>query len=490
MVLRVEGLRKSFGGRVVLDGVDLQLRRGEVVLLEGENGSGKTTLLNILTGNLEPDAGTIRCSANESVTEFKFPQPWWQSFNLTHRFAPDTVARSGFGRTWQDVRLFESLSLHDNIAVGQVQPNENPLRALFRLRDSCTKVADGRKECSLPVEMLAKLGLAGRERSSGDMISLGQSKRVAIARTVAAGAKVLFLDEPLAGLDRNGIEDVLSIMRSLILDHEITIVIIEHVFNQHFLKQIITTHWHLSDGHLTAQNPKENKVRTRQEPNHLSWIDIISNVAETTAIESLPRGAELKRFCLNKRQKTHQLLEISGLLVKRGNRTVLGLNDDGQEVGLNLSIAEGEIVVLQAPNGWGKSSLVAALSGIGGDVSGNASIDGVSLLGLPAWERASIGLTTVVSTGQLFNALTNVEMQQFAARTRQDFSPREMMSGAALSGGQRSLFALDLALQRKSRILVLDEPFNGMDSIAIQSCIHRLLHTREETILVLTPKAF
>lgn len=511
VVLRASGLRKSFGGQTVLNGVDVELRRGEVVLLEGENGSGKTTLLNILTGNLEPDEGTIRYSANSHAYEYHFPLSWFQSFNFVNLFAPDTVARLGFGRTWQDVRLFNSLTLLDNIAIGQDHRGENPIFAILGFSNIRPKVAEGRKATGesdrattvktpdgspiaaskTPDELLAQLGLAGREHSSGDMISLGQSKRVAIARTIVAGAKVLFLDEPLAGLDYNGIEDVLSILRSLISEHEITIVIIEHVFNQTHLQELVTTRWHLSDGRMTVSESKPSIIEARQQmPTLSNWMDQIATVAETTVSESLPRGAELKRFSIKDRQKSNPSLELTNLVVKRGSRTVLGLDNDGEEKGLNLTLTEGEIVVLQAPNGWGKSSLVAALSGLGGDVSGSVSLDGVPILNLTAWERACRGLTTVTSSGQLFDTLTKEEMQRLASRIRSDTSPCETKSGAELSGGQRSLFAFDMALNRKSRILVLDEPFNGMDSSAIKSCIGRLLETCDETILILTPKAF
>jgi len=119
VLLRASGLRKAFGGQVVLDGVDLELRQGEVVLLRGENGSGKTTLLNILTGNLEPDAGEIHYSADDSPRSYSFPRRWWQDLNPWDHFRPEFVAMEGMGRTWQDVRLFHSLSLRDNIAVAQ-----------------------------------------------------------------------------------------------------------------------------------------------------------------------------------------------------------------------------------------------------------------------------------------------------------------------------------------------------------------------------------
>ena len=73
LLMRVRDLRKAFGGHVVLDGVDLELHEGEVVLLRGDNGSGKTTLLNILTGNLEPDSGSIWLDADGTEERFQFP---------------------------------------------------------------------------------------------------------------------------------------------------------------------------------------------------------------------------------------------------------------------------------------------------------------------------------------------------------------------------------------------------------------------------------
>jgi len=114
-LLRIKGLCKAFGGQVVLDGVSLELRRGEVALLRGDNGSGKTTLLNILTGNLEPDAGTIQLFTNGMAENFHFPRRWWQHLNPFDHFSPERVAGEGVGRTWQDIRLFSEQSLCDNI---------------------------------------------------------------------------------------------------------------------------------------------------------------------------------------------------------------------------------------------------------------------------------------------------------------------------------------------------------------------------------------
>jgi branched-chain amino acid transport system ATP-binding protein len=254
VVLHAQGLRKSFGGQRVLDELDLLLHEGEVVLLRGENGSGKTTLLNILTGNLEPDAGTIEYLADGSPRTCRFPRSWIGNLNPFDHFTPEFVAREGLGRTWQDVRLFGSHSLRDNIAVADSRnPGENPLIAL------CAPGRTDRHEaeiCQRADNMLAQLGLAGREDSSGDMISLGQSKRVAIARAVAGGARILFLDEPLAGLDRQGITDILQLLETLVKERRLTLVIVEHVFNFTHLHHLVNVHWAIAGGRIVRDIAK------------------------------------------------------------------------------------------------------------------------------------------------------------------------------------------------------------------------------------------
>jgi ABC-type branched-subunit amino acid transport system ATPase component len=98
-LLRAKGIQKRFGKDEVLRGVDAELHEGEVVLLTGENGSGKTTLLNILTGNLEPDAGEIRYLADDSPRGYEFPRPRWRNLNPWDHFRPEFVAMEGIGRT-------------------------------------------------------------------------------------------------------------------------------------------------------------------------------------------------------------------------------------------------------------------------------------------------------------------------------------------------------------------------------------------------------
>src|SRR5438132_470245 len=129
---RVEGLYHSYDGHDVLNGVSLELRRGEVILLRGDNGSGKTTLLNILSGHVVPDAGSIHLSVNGIREEFRFPQTMWQRLNPFNHFAPERIARAGLCRTWQELRLFSTLDVQNNLAVAHPgQSGENPLASVL-----------------------------------------------------------------------------------------------------------------------------------------------------------------------------------------------------------------------------------------------------------------------------------------------------------------------------------------------------------------------
>ena len=239
VVVKTHGLRKSFGGHVVLDNVDFSLKAGEVVLLRGDNGSGKTTLLNILTGNLQPDAGEIVVTANGTTENFRFPRPWWTNLNPFDHFTPERVAAEGIVRTWQDIRLFRTQSILSNVMIGvPKQIGQHPFEAVF----NPLKVGRRNKEVADKCRAdIGNVGLAGRENSSADKISLGQSKRVAILRAINAGAKILFLDEPLSGLDGAGVAEIMGVLQTLASNHQITLVIVVHVFNIPLILEIANT---------------------------------------------------------------------------------------------------------------------------------------------------------------------------------------------------------------------------------------------------------
>lgn len=400
-VLRAEGLTKSFDGQCVLDGVSLTLRQGEVVLLRGENGSGKTTLLNILTGNLEPDTGTILYCPEGEPTLRRFPRSWLEGMNPLGQFTPEFVAGKGLGRTWQDIRLFRSQTLRENIAIANPSSDgQSPIVALLAPRRAQRRDA----EINMQAEaMLARMGLGTRSRSSADMISLGQSKRVAIARAVAAGARILLLDEPLAGLDRDGIDDVVAMLEELVARDALTLVIVEHAFSQPHLRGLLTSEWFLEDGKIscsdvaanTAASPRNERAEFKpaQRSSQTAWAPLLSASGTEAVQEQLTRGAVLTRIRATGGPTTQgePAIDIRRLVVNRGPRIALGLDDHGQASGLSLALHQGEIAILQAPNGWGKSTLFEAICGTLPASSGSIQLMGSCVHALSPWERARLG---------------------------------------------------------------------------------------------------
>lgn len=494
-LLAVKGLRKHFGGQVVLDGIDLELRQGEVVLLRGENGSGKTTLLNILTGNLEPDAGIIEYSADDSPRTYRFPRLWWQELNPWDHFRPEFVAKEGIGRTWQDVRLFRAQSLRDNIAVAAPnQPGENPALALL----APGRVRRAEQEISAEADaMLARLGLAGRETSSADKISLGQSKRVAIARAVAAGARILFLDEPLAGLDRPGIANVLGLLEHLVYEQGVTLVVVEHVFNLAHLQGLVTTDWLLENGRIQKTSEKVHvlppaNVQCPPSIQERPWLSFLADSKGAVTDEPLPHGATLTRIrpATDKYRDAKPALEIRNLVVRRGARIVIGLDDEERAIGFNLTLLEGEIAVLQAPNGWGKSSLFAAISGLIPVDQGEILIKGQSVVRMPVWKRIRQGVRFVQSDHNIFPFLSAKETLRLAGRTdvKTALGTHSNCRANELSGGQKQRLAL-LAEPRKPapRVRMFDEPFANLDAKIIHEAAQEILAHSTSAVLVALP---
>jgi len=195
VILSVRGLSKHFGGLKAVDGVDLTIRRNTVHALIGPNGSGKTTLLNLLNGIVRPSAGSV---ALDGVDITRLP--------------PHRRAGHGLGRTFQNIRLFSAMSVLDNVIVGAERPhNEVPAGGLERHA----------------LGALDFVGIAARAGARVGSLSYGHQRRVEIARALAGNPKLLFLDEPGAGLNHVEKDELVRLLTRL-KGHGLTILIIDH----------------------------------------------------------------------------------------------------------------------------------------------------------------------------------------------------------------------------------------------------------------------
>jgi len=206
VILSVHGLSKHFGGLKAVDAVDLTIHRNTVHALIGPNGSGKTTLLNVLNGIVRPTAGSI---ALDGVDITRLP--------------PHRRARHGLGRSFQNIRLFGAMSVLDNVIVAAERPR--PLPALPRLRARAGR-GDGGLECHA-LGALDFVGIAARAGAQVGSLSYGHQRLVEIARALAGSPKLLFLDEPGAGLNHVEKDELVRLLTRL-KGHGLTILIIDH----------------------------------------------------------------------------------------------------------------------------------------------------------------------------------------------------------------------------------------------------------------------
>jgi ABC-type branched-subunit amino acid transport system ATPase component len=475
--MQVRGLRKAFGGQIVLDSVSVDLHEGEVVLLEGDNGSGKTTLLNILTGNLQPDAGSIWLEGDGAEESFRFPLRWWQEINPFSHFTSERVAREAVGRTWQDARLFPTLTLLDNIAVAAPdQTGENPARVLLRYATTRHHERINKQEC---VSLLALLGLAGREESLGGGISQGQTKRVAIARAVRAGARILFLDEPLAGLDGEGIDSVVALLQSIVRSAGVTLVIVEHVFNIPRIRRLADTVWTLQDGRIRVRQSRAAVEAEAAGRDCIvqTLVDKLAGPDDLVRSFEVPGGATFLRIGRSRLKAPQEpILAVRDLVVRRQGHVVIGRQAGSVEPqGLSFRLLPGDVAILQAPNGWGKSTLLEALAGLIPIDQGTLQLRGVDALRLWTWERARLGLRLFTTRSDLFPNLTVEEFATLNRRTlpMDDQHLDSKLRLGELSGGERQRLTLSI-LASPGTLALLDEPFLGLDSAAVTATIEML----------------
>jgi len=196
--IELQGVKKRFGQKVVLDGVDLKIGKGESVVIIGGSGSGKSVTIKSVLGIVRPDAGKIFVDGKETTH--------------LHGRARETVLKK-FGMLFQGAALFDSLPVWENVAFGLIQG-----RGMGR-----------KKAKDIAIAKLAKVGLGSEVASlSPSELSGGMQKRVGLARAIAADPEILFFDEPTTGLDPIMADVINDLITSTVKDLGVTAISITH----------------------------------------------------------------------------------------------------------------------------------------------------------------------------------------------------------------------------------------------------------------------
>ncbi|MGE9904735.1 ABC transporter ATP-binding protein [Streptococcus alactolyticus] len=242
-LLDVKKLTKNFGGLTAVGDVTMHLNEGELVGLIGPNGAGKTTLFNLLTGVYEPSEGTVSLDGT-----------------ILNGMKPYKIASLGLSRTFQNIRLFKEMTVLDNVLIGMAnQTSPHLLASFLRLPKYYQSEEELRQKA---LDLLAIFNLEKEADTLAKNLPYGQQRRLEIVRALATKPKILFLDEPAAGMNPQETAELTELIRKIKDEFNITIMLIEH--DMSLVMEVTERIYVLEYGRLIAQGtPDEIKTNQR-----------------------------------------------------------------------------------------------------------------------------------------------------------------------------------------------------------------------------------
>ena len=208
-ILEIQNVTMKFGGVTAIDNLSFAVKKGQIYGLIGPNGAGKTTIFNIITGALYPTEGKV-IFEGEDITGTK----------------PNEVVYKGIARTFQNIRLFKSMSVLDNILIGfDAEANYTYFEAILRLPRYFQREKEIRHKA---YELLKVFGIEEFAESNATALSYGNQRKVEIARAVATNPKLLLLDEPVAGMNPKETAELSEIIHKIKDEFNLSILLIEH----------------------------------------------------------------------------------------------------------------------------------------------------------------------------------------------------------------------------------------------------------------------
>jgi ABC-type branched-subunit amino acid transport system ATPase component/ABC-type branched-subunit amino acid transport system permease subunit len=450
LVLAARDLDKSFGGIHAVRGFDLSVRDRTLHALIGPNGAGKTTAFNVLSGLYQPERGTVELEG-ESVAGLK----------------PEDITAAGVGRSFQITNLFVGLSVEENIRLA-VQARSPMRYAMWR---STVAIADINAETT---ELLGYLGLAGIERAQAASLSYGGQRLLDMGLALATRPKILLLDEPLAGLAVAERERIANLVKTI--SSEIPVLLVEHDIDRVFrIADYVTV---MNDGAVLVDGSVED-ARNNEKVREIYIGSGASAVAAKTRLSAA---------------SSQSLLVVDRVDTFYGKSHILNA--------VSLDVREREIVALLGRNGAGKSTLLKTLMGIAPPAAGAIRLAGDDMTGRPSDVIARNGVGYVPQGRGLFAGMTvaqNLELGRLkrltGAGTHWDeekviqFFPRLGQRWRTpadfLSGGEQQMAAVARALVGDVRLLLLDEPFEGLSPAVTEELFEAFDKLRAEIAVVI-----
>ena len=449
-LLVAKGISKHFGGLKAVDNVDISVRDRTLHALIGPNGAGKTTAFNLLSGLYKPDAGNVTLAG----------------LPLSGR-TPEEISAAGIGRSFQITNLFPSLTVRENIRLA-VQAGDSqrmnpliPARTLAQVNQRTAQIMD-------------YAGLSGMEEAEAGSLSYGGQRLLDLGLALGNHPRILLADEPLAGLSVAERERIGRLLKALSAD--IPVLLVEHDIDRVF---------ELAD-HVTVMN--EGQV----------LLDgTVEDARGDRRVQEVYIGSGTSTVAGKTRTGTMQdkvLLSLDKVNVSYGKSHII--HD------VSFDLRQGEILALLGRNGAGKSTLLKSLIGIAPIGSGEIRLDGTPIQGMSSAAMARAGISYVPQGRGLFAGMSvkdNLELGRIQRRTGAGshwdeerifgYFPRlkERIDTPAdyLSGGEQQMAAVARALSGDTRVLLLDEPFEGLSPAIVEQLFETFDRLREEVSIII-----
>ncbi|MDP2640667.1 MAG: branched-chain amino acid ABC transporter ATP-binding protein/permease [Betaproteobacteria bacterium] len=456
VLLSAEHVSKKFGDFTAVDNVSINLRHGRLHALIGPNGAGKTTLFNLLSGMYIPETGSLSY-AGQGISGL----------------SADRFAALGIARSFQITNLFQGLTVFENLRLG-VQAHAAERFNTWRAKETLESVnAETRA-------LVCFLGLEGVESAEVSSLSHGGQRLMEIGLALTARPRVLLLDEPLAGLAAAERERIVGMIRTL--SQHMSVLLVEHDIDRVFeFADRITA---MANGVVLVEGNAEQVSGDRQ-------------------VQEVYLGSGRKVVMHSRSAATtgQVLLQLDNVNTFYGKSHILH--------GVNIEVRAGEVTALLGRNGAGKSSTFRSIMGLVPTASGTVRFDGKLINGHTPEYIARAGIGLVPQGRRLFPGLTVAENLRLGGLSRgggegvhgagagvhwdQDrifsYFPRirdKLGTNAdLLSGGEQQMVAIARALSGNVKLLLLDEPFEGLAPAVVEEVFKSLDLLRGEIAILI-----
>ena len=460
-MLRVRDVTVRFGGIVALDGVSLDLNRGEILGLIGPNGAGKTTLFNCISGVVRPDRGSM----------------YFEGRSLTYA-PPHVRARLGIARTFQNLQLWPSMTVEENLLV--------PMDALSRRNTFSDALY-------LPFSIYSERASRERARAilhvleldehrhmlAGDLPA-GIQRRVEIARALAMRPRLLLLDEPAAGLDAKETARLAELLHAVRKRFHVSMLLVDH--DMSLVMRVCDYMYVLDFGKLLAHG---QPALVRNDP---------KVIAAYLGEESKKLTGETKTIAFKPKAEA-PLLQVNGLAAGYGGLEVVR--------DVNLEVRPGEVVACIGANGAGKTTTLRAISGMIHARRGRVMFSGKDVTGHSAERITRLGLVHIPEGRGLFPSISVEDTLRLVSNTAGhdvDIAPafqlfprlreRRRQLVGTLSGGEQQMVALARAILSRPRLVMIDEMSQGLAPTVVRQLFDIIRVFREQGIAVLLVEQF